>query len=154
MANDKQFRTRARFIATRGVREYRDTIPYVVRTGDIVLELGCEWGTTTALLASQGAVVVGTDISNSVIQRARRIHPDLRFEALDAFDVRSAGAICPDPSKIYMDLSGFSGYRSLLDLISLMEMYATVLDPEVIVVKSGALKHFSRRCTVGTELGR
>lgn len=90
--------------------------------------------------------MIGTDISQPNIERARRMHPDLQFEVLDAFDVRSAMRICPQPTKVYIDLSGFSGYRSLLDVIALIEMYAAVLDPQMIVVKSGALKHFAARC--------
>jgi tRNA/tmRNA/rRNA uracil-C5-methylase (TrmA/RlmC/RlmD family) len=147
LANDKQFKTRAGFIATRGVREYRATIPFVVGSDDTVLELGCEWGTTTALLAQTGALVIGTDISRDCIDRARKSHPKIRFEALDAFDIRGAMRICADPTKIYIDLSGFSGYRSLLDVIALTQTYAAVLNPGTIVVKSGALKHFANRCT-------
>jgi hypothetical protein len=48
---------------------------------------------------------------------------------------------------VYVDLSGVSGYRSLLDLIALLQMYATVLRPHTMVVKSGALKHFASHCT-------
>jgi hypothetical protein len=46
-------------------------------------------------------------------------------------------------TKIYIDMSGFSGYRSLLDTRSLRTIYATVLRPEAIVIKSGALKNFA-----------
>ena len=67
---------------------------------------------------------------------------------LDAFDVRAALELGIDPQVVYVDLSGFSGYRSLLDVIALLTMYATVLRPRTIVVKSGALKHFASRCVV------
>jgi len=39
------------FIATRGVKEYRETIPVWINADDVVLEIGCEWGTTTTLIA-------------------------------------------------------------------------------------------------------
>lgn len=113
---------------------------------DIVLELGCEWGTTTQVLAEYAAEVIGTDISPECIQRARQIHPDLCFGVLDAFDVRAAIELGKPFTKIYMDLSGFSGYRALLDVISLMNMYATIFQPEAIVIKSGALKQFASHC--------
>ena len=45
------------------------------------------------------------------------------------------------------DLSGFSSYRALLDVIALLTMYATVLRPDAIVVKSGALKQFAAYCS-------
>lgn len=146
MANDQQFRTRTLYVATRGVKEYRATIPQLVRTSDSVLELGCEWGTTTALLASQAGLVIGSDVSREVVKQARVRHPGIRFEVLDAFDVRTLLQLEIPFTKISLDLSGVSGYRSLLDLIALLNTYASVLRPDTIVVKSGALKDFSSRC--------
>jgi 2-polyprenyl-3-methyl-5-hydroxy-6-metoxy-1,4-benzoquinol methylase len=145
MANERQFKLRTRFVATRGVKEYRESINEWVTPRDSVLEIGCEWGTTTALIAQRCKDVIGTDISEKVIERARAQHPDLRFAAFDAFDVLAASRL-GDFSKVYIDMSGLSGYRSLLDVISLLTMYATVLRPDAIVVKSGALKHFASHC--------
>jgi hypothetical protein len=147
MANERQFRPRSRIIATRGVGEYRETIPSVVAVDDVVLELGCEWGTTTALLARCTPKVIGTDVSAVCIERARKMHPELDFRPLDAFDVRGALELGEVFSVIYLDLSGLSGYRGLLDLIALVNSYAAVVRPRTIVVKSGALKNFARRCT-------
>lgn len=146
MANDRQFKLNTVFVGTRGVREYRETIPHWVRADDVVLEIGCEWGTTTALIAPHCREVIGTDVSRDCIERARRERPGIRFEVLDAFDVRAAQELGRDYTLVYIDMSGLSGYRSLLDLISLMRMYATVFRPRAIVVKSGALKHFAAHC--------
>jgi len=146
MANEKQLKLKTRFIATRGVKEYRATIPRWVGPDDVVLEIGCEWGTTTVLIAERCKRVVGTDISPECIERARKRHPHLRFEVLDGFDVKAALELGEPFTKVYIDISGLSGYRSLLDTISLLNLYATVLRPEAIVVKSGALKHFAARC--------
>ena len=146
MANDRQFKLRTMFVGTRGVAEYRATIPVWVDSDDFVLEIGCEWVTTTALIAPRCREVIGTDISPDCIQRARERNPGVRFEVLDAFDVRAAQDLGRGFTKIYLDLSGFSGYRSLLDLVSLMTMYATVFRPNAIIAKSGALKHFANHC--------
>lgn len=143
MANDKQFKLRTKFIGTRGVKEYRESIDQWVTKDDTVLEIGCEWGTTTVLIAPRCREVIGTDISLEVIERAREKHPDIRFEVLDAYDVLTALNMGKQFTKIYIDVSGLSGYRSLLDLIALMNMYATVLRPEAIIVKSGSLKQFA-----------
>jgi trans-aconitate methyltransferase len=140
--NERQYKAPTRYVATRNVREYRATIGLLVNAEDVVLEVGCEWGTTTSLLARRGATVLGTDVSQECIARARHMHPGIRFEVLDAFDLRSALNLEARFTKIYMDLSGLSGYRSLLDLLALMTAYASVFRPEVIVAKSGALKHF------------
>ena len=85
MANETQFRATTRIIATRGVKEYRETIPAVVGPDDHVLEVGCEWGTTTAVLAQYAAHVIGTDISPKCVGRARAMRPGLDFRVLDAF---------------------------------------------------------------------
>ncbi len=147
MANEMQFRATTRIIATRGVKEYRETIPAVVRPDDHVLEVGCEWGTTTAVLARYAAHVIGTDISPKCVGRARTMRPGLDFRVLDAFDVRSVLDLGLPITKVYMDLSGLSGYRGLLDLIALIQTYAGIVRPDTVVVKSGALKHFAQCCS-------
>jgi len=147
MANDNQFRARTAFVATRGVREYRATIPHVLRPEDVVLEVGCEWGTTTALLAGRAGSVLGTDVSRECVARARVMHPEVEFAALDAFDLRAVLDLGRPFTAVYMDLSGLSGYRGLLDLVALLNAYSAVVAPRVVVVKSGALKDFARRCT-------
>ena len=146
MANEKQFRLRTTFVATRDVREYRQTIPVWVGPDDVVLEIGCEWGTTTVQIAPHCREVIATDVSPECIRRARQMHPGIRFEVLDAFDIRAAMALGRPFTKIYIDISGLSGYRSLLDVISLLSMYAAVFSPEAIIAKSGALKHFASYC--------
>jgi 2-polyprenyl-3-methyl-5-hydroxy-6-metoxy-1,4-benzoquinol methylase len=146
MANERQFKLKTQFIATRNVREYRATIPVWVTKNDVVLEIGCEWGTTTVEIAPFCKEVVGTDISAECIERARQRHPEIEFALLDAFDVRAALDLGKKFTKVYIDVSGLSGYRSLLDVIALLTAYATVLRPEAIVIKSGALKQFASRC--------
>jgi len=146
MANEEQYRSRTTYVAARGVKEYRATIAEWVGPDDVVLEIGCEWGTTTVLIAPHCKQVIGTDVSAEVIERARRRHPEIRFEVLDGFDVRAAMALSERFDKIYIDMSGLSGYRSLLDTIALLNAYATVFRPAAIVIKSGALKDFAARC--------
>ena len=71
---------------------------------------------------------------------------------LDACDVLKAQIFGKRFTKVYIDVSGLSGYRSLLDVIVLPNIYATVLIPKAIVVKSealknsGALKNFAAHC--------
>ncbi len=147
MANEKQFKLRTKFISTRGVKEYRATISEWVNKDDVILEIGCEWGTTTVLIAPHCNEVIGTDVSHKCVERARQKYPNIRFEVLDGFDVRTALDLGKQFTKVYIDMSGLSGYRSLLDVISLLTMYATVLRPEAIIIKSGALKNFASQCT-------
>jgi len=144
--SEKQLKLSTKFIGTRKVKEYRESIPAWVNEDDVVLEIGCEWGTTTEIIAQYCKEVIATDISPECIKRAREKRPDLHFEVLDGFDVQAALALGKQFTKIYIDISGLSGYRALLDVISLLTMYATVFRPEAIVIKSGALKHFASHC--------
>lgn len=142
----KQMRPKTIYVGTTGVKEYRASVSEYVRPDDTVLEVGCEWGTTTDVIAQVTSDVIGTDISPECIDRARQMRPHLRFEAIDAFDMPALLALEKSFSKIYVDLSGFSGYAALLDVLSLLNMYTYTLQPEAIVVKSRSLKTFASRC--------
>ena len=146
MANENQFKLFTKFIATRGVDEYRQTIPIWVRPEDMILEIGCEWGTTSTLIAQKSKNLIATDISLDCIKVARTKYPEIRFETLDAWNIRQAMKLGGAFSKIYIDMSGLSSYRALLDVISLLNMYASVFNPEAIIIKSGSLKQFARNC--------
>jgi trans-aconitate 2-methyltransferase len=54
--------------------------------GERVLDLGCGTGHLTARIAEAGAEVVGIDSSPEMIEEARRLFPDIRFEPGDARD--------------------------------------------------------------------
>ena len=55
-----------------------------LRSGDRVLDLGCGEGTFAAIAARAGAgSVLGADVAEAALVRARRAHPDLRFERVD-----------------------------------------------------------------------
>ena len=146
MANENQFKLFTKFIATRGVEEYRQTIPIWIRPEDRVMEIGCEWGTTSALIWKQCRNLIATDISRECIEVAKTKYPQINFAILDAFNIRQAMELGENFSKIYIDMSGLSSYRALLDVISLLTMYASVFTPEAIIIKSGSLKQFARNC--------
>lgn len=65
---------------------------------------------------------------------------------LDVFNIKQALAFNINFNKVYIDVSGFSGYRSFLDVVSLLNMYSSVMNLELIVIKSGALKQFASKC--------
>src|SRR5688500_15755387 len=133
MANDRQHQEHTRLVATYGAKHYRSTISTTVRPEDGVLEIGCEWGTTSAYLAKAAARLVATAVSAECIHRARAKHPDIRFETLDAFDLLAVQAHGP-VDVVYVDVSGLSGFRSLLDVLALLNAYSNLLAPRVIVI--------------------
>lgn len=146
MANDRQFKTKTLFVATRGVAEYRKSIDEYIKPNDIVLEIGCEWGTTSELILPKCKQLIATDVSQECIDRGKQMRPNIDFRVLDVYDIRTALSWKINFNKMYIDVSGLSGYRSLLDVISLMDMYAKVFDMEAIVIKSGSLKNFIKNC--------
>jgi ubiquinone/menaquinone biosynthesis C-methylase UbiE len=50
-----------------------------VRAGDRALDLGCGEGVFTAMLAEAGTAVVGVDVAEAALRRARSRHPSLSF---------------------------------------------------------------------------
>lgn len=149
MANEKQYKLKTLYVATRGVDEYRMTIEKYVQKNDRVLEIGCEWGTTSELIYSRCKNLVATDISEQCLIRARQLRPKINFVALDVYDLKSAMNLGIDFNKMYIDVSGLSGYRSLLDVIALMNSYASIFPMEAIIIKSGSLKNFIKNCRIG-----
>lgn len=146
MANESQFKLNTLYIGTRGVEEYRQTIEKWVLPTDFILEIGCEWGTTSTLIHQRCKNLIATDISIECIKVARQKYPEIRFETLDAFNIREAMKFGNKFSKIYIDMSGLSSYRALLDVIALLNQYAAVFGPEAIIIKSGSLKNFAKNC--------
>ena len=110
MANEQQFKLFTKFIATRGVEEYRQTIASWVNPEDTILEIGCEWGTTSVLISQICKNLIATDISKDCIKVAREKYPEIKFATLDAFDIQAAMKLGDKFTKIYIDMSGLSSY--------------------------------------------
>ena len=59
------------------------------KTGERILDLGCGTGALTAEIAARGAEVLGVDRSEEMIAQARKKFPSLRFEVMDARQLRT-----------------------------------------------------------------
>jgi len=55
-----------------------------VKPGERIVDLGCGTGHLTAQIAAAGAEVVGLDSSAEMVDEARRLYPQIRFEVADA----------------------------------------------------------------------
>jgi len=58
------------------------------KAGEHILDLGCGTGALTSEIAARGAEVLGVDRSEEMIAQARKKFPALRFEVVDARDLR------------------------------------------------------------------
>jgi len=146
-------------VAVVGVEEYRRTIPYVVKRGDNIVELGCHSGTTTALVHNAAKLVrnedekpegycIGLDIGPKIIEQAKREHPDVHFvvgdawKTLDLLRVKNKAypESCSDEfdgfDVVYADIGGLSGPDGVLDSLSLLDGLGNALEPRCIVIKS------------------
>jgi tRNA A58 N-methylase Trm61 len=137
-----------------GVNEYRRTIPFTVRPGDAVLEVGCHFGRTTTLLhqatattAGQEGTCIGVDIGPKIIQSAREQYPEVDFFVADAWKtlqllkLRSDGGLGYDV--VYADIGGLSGAHGLLESLSLIDSLANSLEPRFIVIKSLCMRRLA-----------
>ena len=58
------------------------------KAGERILDLGCGTGTLASEIAGRGAEILGVDLSEEMISQARKKFPALKFEALDARELR------------------------------------------------------------------
>lgn len=127
-----------RIIATRGVKEYRKMILTNITPNNQILEIGFAWGTTTNLIYSKCKNVIAIDKGES-FNAAKEKYPYLKLYKIDAFDIRQILAFNIRFNKIFIDVSGC---RELLAIIKLINIYASVFRPKLIIVKSTKLKRF------------
>ena len=134
----------SRIIVTKGVKEYRQTIPHCVTKQDVVLEIGCATGTTSARLYRHARSLVAID-KGAALPIARKTHPHIHFEQIDGFDISRVRQLGYSFTKVYIDISGC---RDIYDVIKMVTRYEAVFRPEIIVVKSTKLKRLVSRCVV------
>jgi 2-polyprenyl-3-methyl-5-hydroxy-6-metoxy-1,4-benzoquinol methylase len=136
-----------------------------VAAGDRVLDLGCGEGMFTARLADAGASVVGADVAEEPLRRARARHRELDLRLIDgeghwdlpdaSFDLVWAGEVIEHVADTAGWLSELrrvlrSGGRLLLSTPSLgrSQLLASALSPSVFArrfdPRSDHLRHYSR----------
>ena len=116
--NTRIYETQPVIVGARGVREYRNCIETVVRPGDRVLELGCHFGTTTAMLANAASYAMGVDVGTSIIASAKEQHPTIDFMVGDAWGVSGLARLGPWDA-VFVDVGGLSGADGTLDALAI-----------------------------------
>lgn len=160
----------ASIIGTVGVEEYRRTIPYVVRKGDICVELGCHFGTSTTLLdeAAKGedpnslGGCLGVDVGPNIIKSAKEKFPYVSFEVGDGFKTGKLVRLKQKHFKnqssntiydvVYVDIGGLSGSEGLLEAISLLSSIVNSLEPRCIVIKSLCVRRLASNLVPFSEV--
>ncbi|HZC04055.1 MAG TPA: class I SAM-dependent methyltransferase [Ktedonobacterales bacterium] len=101
---------------------------FATDTTGLICDLGCGPGHVAAYLHARGAEVVGVDLSDAMVEQARRLHPEIRF-------VRADMRALPFDD---VSLGGIIGFYSLIH-INPDEMAATLLELRRVVKPGGAL---------------
>mmetsp|Transcript_131105 Transcript_131105/g.327096 ORF Transcript_131105/g.327096 Transcript_131105/m.327096 type:complete len:257 (+) Transcript_131105:112-882(+) len=129
------------------VSEYRAAAQFLVKPNDNVLEVGCHVGGTTKVLAGLCQKLIGVDQQADLVAQARIKLPEVQFEILDAFDASKVLALTRQvtPARFHKVFIDISGSRDIATVVRLMDMYENTLKPEVMVVKSQALKRLLLR---------
>ena len=144
--NTRIYEAQPVIVGARGVREYRNCIETVVRPGDRVLELGCHFGTTTAILAEAvgpGGCALGVDVGPSIIAKAQEEHPGVDFMVGDAWGVGGLAALGPWDA-VFVDVGGLSGADGTLDALALARSLGAALEPRAVVLKSKCLRRLAK----------
>ena len=149
--NTRIYEAQPVIVGARGVREYRNCIDTVVRPGDRVLELGCHFGTTTAMLANAGSYALGVDVGTSIIAAAKEQHPTIDFKVGDAWGVGGLARLGPWDA-VFVDVGGLSGADGTLDALALARSLGAALEPRAIVMKSKCLRQLAKNLAPSTRL--
>ena len=149
--NTRIYEAQPVLVGARGVREYRNCIETVVRPGDRVLELGCHFGTTTAILANAGGYALGIDVGTSIIASAKEQHPTIDFMVGDAWGVGGLARLGPWDA-VFVDVGGLSGADGTLDALALARSLGAALEPRAIVLKSKCLRQLAKSLAPSTRL--
>lgn len=176
-------------LAAEWVHDYREAalsaLEQLGSAATMALEIGCHVGATTALLhekltttssagahdpaasatASGWCGCVGVDVSASITERAKKLHPEVPFHVADAFDVQSLRRACPEaigspydfqPQVILIDVGGLSGASGTLDALSLIKIVCAAFQPQlrVVVIKSSCARALATSLRSGKALCR
>ena len=152
--NTRIYEAQPVIVGARGVREYRNCIETVVRQDDRILELGCHFGTTTAILAEAvgpGGYAMGVDVGTSIIASAKEQHPTIDFMVGDAWGVGGLARLGPWDA-VFVDVGGLSGADGTLDALALARSLGAALEPRAVVLKSKCLRQLARTLSPSTRL--
>ena len=153
-------------VGTVGVAEYRSTIPYAVRPGDRVIEVGCHFGTTTALINDHlggSGYVLGVDVGSKIIREATKKYPSVYFRTGDAWKCAELLRIQQDFLRkqseeeasmsesvrrigfdvVFIDVGGLSGSDGQLEAVQLISSIRYALEPRCIVIKSLCMRRLA-----------
>ena len=126
--------------------QYRALAISQVTTRDRVLEIGCDFGVCTAILARQASHALGVDISAARVQKASQTYGHVAdFEVLDCLsDLEGLTRVPASRNKFFIDINGNRSADTVLQAIANLQHVVKMM-PDIVVVKSRELYKLLRR---------
>mmetsp|Transcript_12044 Transcript_12044/g.14030 ORF Transcript_12044/g.14030 Transcript_12044/m.14030 type:complete len:488 (+) Transcript_12044:226-1689(+) len=148
---------RAPMIVCATTKDYRFQVQTLLTGNDVVLEIGCSYGKTTALIAHRTNNVVGVDIEPHLIEECKIRNPHIPFHCRDANKIEEwhtevlemSGLPSDHFSVVFIDVAGTIEISLLLPMIEKIERY---IRPRCVVVKSLNYDKLLRQLSLGQKL--
>ena len=141
-----------RIIVVRDTLLYRHLATTELLDTDVGVEVGCSYGSCTALISEHCSLTIGIDFSQSCIEAcnsAYSSHPSLRFDCTDLFAPSAAAwaqqsGAC-NATVLFLDIGGNRTYSIVIR--ALRACHALMPHLRLCVVKSKELRNFLRART-------
>lgn len=108
----------------------RTSEEYVIKTymplGSFVLDVGCGTGRTTAYIRDNKCNVIGIDLAEPLIVRARKLYPDIEFAVMDASNLTYADNTF---DTVFFSFNGIDNFSSLDERHGAIKELMRVLKP-------------------------
>lgn len=92
-----------------------------------VLDIGCGIGSVTVSLKRANNHVIGIDVSQTAIEKARQTYPDIAFRAMSALDIKGPFGQY-DLISVQMAFAYIPGWQRVLETLSKMTTYCVVCE--------------------------
>ena len=132
-------------VVTADTRSYHALAAGNARGKGLEVEWGSSYGDCTAVVAREGGVVRGVDISEECVAEARVRHPGVEFVLGDVLREGEAGAHTAGAAMLLVDING---NREVKDVVAAIAV-AQQLGIPLTIVKSHKLHALGRRAAGG-----
>ena len=134
---DEKKRSSTTIIVTPETREFRHLARSQVGRDDFVVEIGSSFGRATILMHKRCKRVIGIELSQKLVELARREYPQVEFMRLDAvLDKITLEEVSKGCTALFIDIGGTRELSAVLDLV---KYGVETMRPRIIVVKARSL---------------
>ncbi|KNC99271.1 uncharacterized protein SPPG_05526 [Spizellomyces punctatus DAOM BR117] len=123
--------------------DYRTLARSQIDRNDVVAEIGSSYGVCTNILSQHAKQVFGIEVSQQLVDEARKRYPHLVFHNINILEHKSrAATIMQDVNKVFVDIGG---NREIGVVVRALAFLIDRIKPSLIVVKSEELFESAQR---------